>query len=128
MKKIIICLVALSSISVFAQSELKVGRKAIHTGTLGAVTVKIIASCEGGYVPYNKEADITYGCTSESYLASMKGCLNDLCVGDKAIHLGTLGRVEVKIIGIRKDGNYVAAYRKDKVRYGNVRKSELAKL
>lgn len=125
MKELLIGLLTLTSFSVAAQSPLKVGSKAIHVGTFGGVKVKIIAvRLDSNYVA--KYKDTVYRNVKRSELAVLKGCSEDLCVKDKAIHLGTFGNVEVRIIGIRADGNYVAKFR-DSI-YKNVRRSELGKL
>lgn len=86
-----------------------VNDKAIHVGTMGGVKVKVIAiRADGNFVA--KYEDVTYRDVSRFELAVTKGCLDDICVGDKAIHLQTLGAVTVKVIGIRKDGDFVAQH------------------
>lgn len=135
MKKILLGLLVLGTITANAVEALKVGDKAIHTGTIGNVKVKIIAINQNGtYVAKYKsliDGNTTYGNASRYELALMSGCSEDLCVGDKAIHTGTIGNVEVKIIAIRADGNYVAKYislLNGNRTYGNVSRSQLGKM
>jgi hypothetical protein len=64
MKKLLIGLLTLASLSSFAKTGLKVGSKAIHTGTRGNVVVTIIAiQTNGNYVVKRDEFGTVYDAT-----------------------------------------------------------------
>lgn len=82
MKKILISLLALGSISVFATTLFKVGDKVIPDKARNKIAI-ITSISTDGLVSVSKFGWIRLRIFNPDDLASTEGCLEDLCVGDK---------------------------------------------